>query len=94
MLLDQVMLSIKNGARISYRSLASELGMEIGIVQSAVEQLGRLGYLERMVPGHEACTCTGRCSQCRCSRVGPELWRLSDKGLRYLEKEDGVEFAR
>ena len=90
-MLEEVLREIKNAGYISKANIAAALGINTGLIEDAISQLIRLGYLkvstenEAMAIGH----CDRQCAGCpvgrHCTQQLPvNLFTITNKGEKLL----------
>ncbi len=88
-MLEQVLRRLASGTPLHIEQLAGELDMTPALLQMAMEDLERRGYVQEI-----AAACESRCAGCAhsgtCSLVGTgRIWSLTDAGRRWVEKAGG-----
>jgi hypothetical protein len=80
-MLEQLLYLLAENDVYSYRDLMEELSVSMSLLEMALNELARLGYLHAMDNN-----CAGACHGCalsNCSVVSPgHLWTLTEKGAR------------
>jgi len=82
-MLEQILRHIAAGGLHSYTELARELDVSETLLEQMLQDLERMGYLEKL---GGACDC--HCDHCdlssACAVQGPSMiWRLTDKSLPF-----------
>ena len=90
-LIDQLLASLRARPK-TLGQLAQDLGVTLGLAQSALQQLRRGNYVDAAHPGADhcgpacgSCSMTSMCSNADSAPPEPEqaeLWRLTPKGER------------
>jgi uncharacterized protein YuzB (UPF0349 family) len=80
-MLEQLLKMVATGGIHSYAQLARDLNVSEALLEQMLEELERMGYLQRM-----DATCDSHCDHCgestTCSVHGPgQLWELTDKKM-------------
>jgi hypothetical protein len=92
--LEQLLRLLIEGGAHTPAQLARQLGVSQGLLEPMLADLGRLGYLRRaphltcQAPPGESTPCAG-CplgGTCAVGRPGGQLWALTDKAFRHVEK--------
>jgi DNA-binding Lrp family transcriptional regulator len=70
-------------------ALSSRVGLSEALVEQLVGELGKRGYIKRLVPGCEArcagCSMSGTCDELR----SPSGWTFTEKGTAMVNQGDG-----
>lgn len=85
-MLNQLLKITAQGGIHSIKDLAKEFDITESLVQTILEDLERMGYLQRI-----GATCAGRCEHCETSAgctfsTGGKIWSLTQAGLRQAQK--------
>ena len=80
-MLEQLLKMVATGGIHSYAQLARDLNVSEALLEQMLENLERMGYLQRM-----DAACDSHCDHCgvstNCTVRGPEhIWELTDKKL-------------
>ena len=80
-MLEQLLKMVATGGIHSYTQLARDLNVSEALLEQMLENLERMGYLQRM-----DAACDSHCDHCgvstNCTVRGPErTWELTDKKL-------------
>jgi DNA-binding IclR family transcriptional regulator len=84
-MLEALLRQLARGGLQSYHDLAAALSVPEPLLEAMLENLARLGYLQRV----EGCnrSCHG-CSSGSCSVQGQgRIWSLTERGLRAADRE-------
>lgn len=80
-MLNALLKQLENGGVQSVSLLASRLGISEPMLAGMLDNLERMGYIEKLVPGCD----NGRCSNCYmkagCNNNQPFIWKITAKGL-------------
>lgn len=80
MLLNKILLSMNEGNLVSYDDLAEKLNVDLSVINAGVYHLYTMGYLQKY---SNDCT---KCSNCKDVDSKINIWMLTEKGKRYIEK--------
>ncbi len=85
-MLNRLLALVARGGLHSQRELARELGASEPLIERAIQDLVRMGYLKPLTEGcQEACTHCPLRSECAIG--GPaRVWTLTEKGIRVAER--------
>jgi len=80
-MLEKLLQIVAEGGIHTREDLATYLSISQPLLQTMLEELARLGYVQEVGDG-----CGGQCAGCSmdsCSMIGPgRLWTLTGKGIR------------
>lgn len=87
-MLDQLLKLTAQGGIRSLQDLAQAFDVSEALVQVMLQDLERMGYLQRI-----NAVCAGRCEHCEASAgctfsAGGQIWSLTQSGLRQAQKTD------
>ena len=93
-MLEQLLSLLIEGGTHTPAQLARQLGVSEGLLEPMLADLGRLGYLRRapdltcQAPPGGPAPCAGCSMGSTCAVGGPggQLWALTDKAFRHVEK--------
>jgi hypothetical protein len=88
MLLNNILLAIKEGKTIDCNDLAEKLDEDINVVDAAIGQLCQMGYMQTTCSDNTACGSCGGCGfsgECGASGNRMKLWMVTEKGDRYIK---------
>jgi len=81
-MLQQLLRILNSGSAHHLRGLAEQMGVSESLLESMLDELVRLGYLQRADMGCQCnCHACSEASTCGISGAG-RLWTLSDAGRR------------
>lgn len=94
-MLTELLAVILNQNTLSLSELARAAGYTAGEAGAGLEQLARMGYIEKQELGQACGTCGGsnHCDSCPAARMAEPFpaWQLTNKGRGYLAKKKRVE---
>lgn len=83
MLLDKILITLREGRILSYEDLEENLDVDEILIKTAVNQLDNMGYLQKYYAGCN--TCNG-CSKKSMKKNQLHVWMLSKEGKDYLKR--------
>lgn len=82
MLLDKILVMLKEARTLSYEDLAQNLDVDKMLIKTAVAQLYNMGYLQKLNTG---CSMCKGCSKNDIKKNKLHVWMLSKEGKDYLK---------
>ncbi len=95
MMLTEFLTLLSNPDTLSLTELARQAGYTPDEVAAGLEQLARMGYIERQEIGQACGVCSGgrHCDTCSVAGTAEPFpsWHLTEKGNQYLSKRKRAE---